>query len=492
MKESPCMPTLAHNILTKCQELLTDFAEANSDCNFEQLSKQGVRDLTDGIFRAVIEAGRNGLENYIAGFDAPLSEAAKASGVGVVRARHKRIFLTLLGPVTLERSLFYKTGESGSAHVPLDEAWGMTGRYVTPDVARRVLGCSADLSPRELSEILADLGTFTLSAEAINDIINGDGARLRNHVSDETKRVELLESQAIPPETEIFVAGADGVNLLVREAGKKQGRPKQRPGGTSRAGEAETSSFKNAMVGSFCTYRSVPADADTDASLEPERLSSGYTAKMPEERFGTFKLEFEQTLTTTTNRLPPGTQKIFLCDGGRNLWKWASQCDALKDFKWMLDYFHVTSHLALAAEAIYGKDIDNSKHWFEKWCHKLKHEHGAPRALQRSMHRHSKKTIGATRKAALKKQQKFFKKYQSYMDYAKHVEQGLPIGSGPLEAACKMLVKQRLCRAGMRWSKEGGANVLNLRVLKKSGQWENAWKSYEREELGIVAMPTAA
>ena len=36
------------------------------------------------------------------------------------------------------------------------------------------------------------------------------------------------------------------------------------------------------------------------------------------------------------------------------------------------------------------------------------------------------------------------------MDYAHFRKHGWPIGSGPVEAACKSVVKTRLCRSGMR------------------------------------------
>ena len=66
------------------------------------------------------------------------------------------------------------------------------------------------------------------------------------------------------------------------------------------------------------------------------------------------------------------------------------------------------------------------------------------------------------------------------MNYHEFVEEGLPIGSGPVEAACKCIVKARLCQSGMRWSKEGGENVLCLRTLNKSRQWDTAWSHYRQ------------
>ena len=51
------------------------------------------------------------------------------------------------------------------------------------------------------------------------------------------------------------------------------------------------------------------------------------------------------------------------------------------------------------------------------------------------------------------------------MDYATQIKKQLPIGSGVTEAACKTLVKQRLCGSGMRWKNKGAQVILSLRAL---------------------------
>ena len=50
-------------------------------------------------------------------------------------------------------------------------------------------------------------------------------------------------------------------------------------------------------------------------------------------------------------------------------------------------------------------------------------------------------------------------------DYAGRVAANEPIGSGGTEAACKVIVKQRLCGPGMKWTEGGAAVVLSLRTL---------------------------
>src|ERR1700688_1211571 len=58
-----------------------------------------------------------------------------------------------------------------------------------------------------------------------------------------------------------------------------------------------------------------------------------------------------------------------------------------------------------------------------------------------------------------------------------YVENGIPIGSGVTEAACKILVKQRLCCSGMRWTPEGAQIILSLRALALTEtRWEQFWQ----------------
>ena len=53
------------------------------------------------------------------------------------------------------------------------------------------------------------------------------------------------------------------------------------------------------------------------------------------------------------------------------------------------------------------------------------------------------------------------------------------IGSGPVEAACKQVVGQRMEGSGMRWGEAGADAVCHLRALLRSekGQWDHYWAS---------------
>jgi len=65
------------------------------------------------------------------------------------------------------------------------------------------------------------------------------------------------------------------------------------------------------------------------------------------------------------------------------------------------------------------------------------------------------------------------------MDDPSYRAKGWLIGSGPVEAACKQVVGQRLKGTGMRGGEAGADAVCHLRALFRSekGQWDDYWRS---------------
>ncbi len=70
---------------------------------------------------------------------------------------------------------------------------------------------------------------------------------------------------------------------------------------------------------------------------------------------------------------------------------------------------------------------------------------------------------------------KYFRRHRKRMRYAALREQGLPVGSGPVEAACKTLVAQRMKQSDMRWGGEGGQAILTTRGWTQRERFDHAW-----------------
>ena len=79
------------------------------------------------------------------------------------------------------------------------------------------------------------------------------------------------------------------------------------------------------------------------------------------------------------------------------------------------------------------------------------------------------------RRKKIARELKYFRRNRHRMRYAVLKKQGLPIGSGVTEAACKTLATQRLKRSGMRWGEQGGQAILSFRALVQSNRFERAW-----------------
>jgi len=55
---------------------------------------------------------------------------------------------------------------------------------------------------------------------------------------------------------------------------------------------------------------------------------------------------------------------------------------------------------------------------------------------------------------------------------------GLCVGSGVVEAACRVVIGQRLKRSGMFWSLNGANAIIALRSSLLSGRFDDFWARY--------------
>ena len=64
------------------------------------------------------------------------------------------------------------------------------------------------------------------------------------------------------------------------------------------------------------------------------------------------------------------------------------------------------------------------------------------------------------------------------MDYAQRLRGKHPIASGVTEAACGLIIKDRMCNRDMRWGLRTAQHIITLRsLIKTTGDcWQNFWK----------------
>jgi hypothetical protein len=279
--------------------------------------------------------------------------------------------------------------------------------------------------------------------------------------------------------------------------------------------------YRQAMVGTIALY-----DADG------ERLHTTYVAAAPEHG----KEKFKERLAREIGRakgLYPKAIKIGIADGAHDNWDFLEQHTT----KQTLDFYHATEYLTDVADKVFSSSIER-KAWLDDRCHQLKHTKDAaanlltemesfqndqiinpsltPPALSKNLEIEistdlpgapvpSMKIIEDVENKSkienLKKNREQKKKTleaaityfrnnneKHRMNYWESMAVNHPIGSGVTEAACKTIVKQRLCSSGMRWKDKGAGVILSLRALSHStGRWEQFWQKVNQFGFPIAA-----
>ena len=163
---------------------------------------------------------------------------------------------------------------------------------------------------------------------------------------------------------------------------------------------------------------------------------------------------------------------VAISDGGAGIEDWLRvhfpRVEAV-----ILDFYHAAQHVSEWAKALYPTEAERVA---GEWCHRLKHEGGT--AVLAAL-----RTVAVGRRPAAAEAHRqlvgYVENQVHRMDYPTYRAKGWAIGSGPVEAACKQVVNQRLKVTGARWSEAGADAVCHLRALFRSelGQWDAYWAS---------------
>jgi hypothetical protein len=453
---------------------LENFCRNNGAAVSGSVSPDTFRLMTEGLLSAGRDAGQTGLAAWLKEHDTRQSSVEVKGMTYRYKNTLPKTFLTMFGDVTVERAV-YGNDVQGGYVIPLDRALGLKpDERTTLDVREIVLFALSGNTPEEVAGLLSKVSLCRPCRTTIQEIANRDGA----YMEQDRERIEqsTLSGHEVPDEAKVLVTSMDAATVLLREPGVRKGRKGQRPRGPEKTEESSSSSFRNAVVGCVSWY-----GLDEDGAAQ--RINTVYQARMPQDGAPVFKENFERTIISRiaiAKKAGRNIEKVLLCDGDRSIWNYARQNPLFEDFHHCIDFYHTTEHLSKAAEAIFGAKSPRGQWWYNGWREALKTDANAPTGIIRSIISYLKRhKLPPTRRTEAHAELIFFKRNRRLMRYPEFVARGFPIGSGPVEAAAKVIVKQRMCRSGMRWTREKGQYILTLRALVKSRTWDAAWHAYE-------------
>jgi hypothetical protein len=384
---------------------------------------------------------------------------------------------TLFGEITLWRYLFEATEPGERSLFPLELQLGLEAGLATPALAERVGLWSAEHEQEAVRTLLVQEHNVSWSVQSLRKVTASlrDGLASFREPAQVARLLELLTRAFASKgrQRPVLAAGRDGVQVPIRQQGYHEGA--------------------TATVSVL--------------DRRGRRLGTVYLGRMPESGQGVLADQctalLTKVLTAWQAQGGAAPRLAYVTDAGNHPKDYYRRVlRRLADpwrpgqtlaWQWVVDFWHACGYVHDLAEALFGAGA-KAWAWFGKWRRWLRDRHqGVTQVLRSAMwHYNNGRELSAAREEAYGTAYRYLRKYSVWMQYARYRRQGLPIGSGVTEAACKTVFAERLKRSGMTWGCEGGQVIVDLRVLKLSKVWGAAHQAYLRSRPKVSVVKPAS
>jgi hypothetical protein len=353
-------------------------------------------------------------------------------------------YQTPYGVATVARHV-YQSPQGGPTYCPLDR----DARIVvssTPRFAKVLSHKYAEFSSPRVQVDLAENHGRAVSRCLIQDVADAVAAVALAKEEDWSYALPKFE---VPPAA--VAISLDGTCMLMGEDG-----------------------WRETMVGTLSFY-----------DKEGERQHTIYLAATPEYGKAKFLRRMEAEIGRAKAKCPDA-HYVGIADGAKGNWEFLGRHTDVQ----VTDYWHAAEYLGKAAAVLYRGHPRTREAWLEEACHRLKHEPDGAEWVLKRLRALARERPWAKADEDVQRAITYFANQSGAgrMDYAGRVAANEPIGSGVTEAACKVIVKQRLCGSGMKWTEEGSAVVLSLRALSYTPErWSQFWAKIDRWGFPVAA-----
>ena len=398
----------------------------------ERGSPEAFADFEIGLHKQLMGLGRAVIGKHVEGRDENIGPVRRDGRVFYRSTEAtSKIIHTLFGPVTFFRPLYRSPGSPSFS--PVDESLGLFDKYLTGPAARSALMLLCHCTPTDGAEIFKRLGGMSPSSSCLKRLLTKAGERW----NEKEGMTDIREAETVPEEAASCTVSLDGVMVPLRPDGGRE------------------ACWREASCGTVSFH-----DADG------KRLRTVSLARMPEAGKATLKEQLAAEVAHV-RKMRPDLPLVAVADAAPDNWTFLER---LRPDERAVDFFHACEHLSEVADHAVATD------WYDKYRTVLRDDvKGVDKVIRAIRHLRDEATGSALK--ILDRELAFFRKNKGRMRYASLKARSYPVGSGIVEAANKVLVNQRMKRAGMRWSIEGGQNVLTFRSLMRSGRFDAAWRA---------------
>lgn len=360
--------------------------------------------------------------------------------------------LTALGPVRFQRS-YYVCPHCHQGQSPRDRELDVEGVSCSPGVRRMLAVVGSESSFDQGREQLELLAGIEVTAKAVERHAEAIGSDIEVRQQSEIGRAKQLE---------LPVAGGPAVPLLYIEM-DGTGIPVAKSETEGRAGKVDGQPARTREVKLGCVFTQTSTDAE-GRPVRDEDSTSYVAAIETAEAFG-LRLYTEAWRRGWSR----AQKKVVIGDGAIWIWNLADQHfpSALQ----IVDLYHARQHLWDLSAKLFPDDSQGLKQWIARCLDRL--EHGKIEALVKILRDSPPGTDELAKTIA--NEAEYFERNAERMRYPAFRAQGLFVGSGVIEAGCKVVIGARLKCSGMFWTVRGANAIIALRCCRISRRFEDYW-----------------
>ena len=371
--------------------------------------------IEQALRRRALDLAAQGLAQHFNADDTDHSDSTIACACGG-RARYAgrrpKTFITVLGPLTLERA-YYHCDACRTGVCPRDQTLGMHTTSLSPGVLRMVGLAASGFSFAAASDLLWKLAAVRVETKQVERCAEALG---RAVAADERAVAETVPSPA-----PTMYLGLDGSGVPVRPA-EVEGRRGKQPDGSAKTREVKLATVWTAE-GRDKAGRPVRDRGSVSYNAAIESAASRDTDPQPAAFAKRVHREAIRRGFDTADR------QVVIGDGAP--WIWNLAAEQFPGAIEIVDIYHAKQHVCDVAKAIYGPGTDLANQWARDRRAEL--DAGRLCALVAALRIHVE-TVPEARKCI---HYVFGNRHR--MRYPQFCAQGLCVSSGVVEAGCKQL-----------------------------------------------------
>jgi len=388
---------------------------------------------------------------------------------------HRRLgtrrLITVFGAVELIRMGYSRPGVPSI--FPLDQALALPARSFSYELQRRLVKAAAQNPFLESVQTIAELTGVSVSKRSLEEILP--------HAAQDFD-VFYRQRPPDPASGSLLVAAVDckGIPVVKPVAarpalrltkGQKANKKRMATVATVFTRAPWVRTPQQVLESLFPTSRRTSSDKSMPPRPENKRvwasLLKGKTAVIREVAEEMDRRDQSRSLT-----------RVALADGERAL---QIRVKLKLNVTLILDLMHVLEKLWKAAYVLHAEGSLEADLWvLDRTLRILLGEVGqVVKGIRQTI---TKRGLSGAKRKTMEAVAGYFHRNRARMQYDEYLANGWPIASGPVEGACKNLIRDRMERSGMRWTEPMAEAIVKLRAIYLSGDFDHYWEFHIEQD----------